>query len=280
VVTSPEEMLERAKDFPNSVKGDQGVAYEVIFQSYETLPLPEGPNYIELENKKFVLDSYAKDIVKWRQKLAEIDYIIDQPEEFEFEDDAHMVAVVDQRKALANIIRDCTIHASNCADSVSKCEVFSPSPEDQKVLATRKLPARKKTLDYVVVYDGTNYTGNANYLTKGKYKDGNKDLGVGNDKIKSIKIPKGWQVTLFQHWYFDGMSLPLTESCPDLSLYNFSDITSSIFIGDVGETVAREEPPTAAPAPAPAPGVHVGVARFKLADYKKMDSFASIAFHQ
>lgn len=283
VVTNPEEMIERAKEFPSIVKGNMGVAYEVIFQSYETLPLPEGPNYIELENKKHVLDSYAKDIIKWRQKLAELDYIIEQPEEFEFEDDKHMETVVDQRTALTNIIKACTLHASNCADSISKCDVFSPSPDDLKALTSRKLPSRKKTLDYVVIYDGLNYTGNANYLTKGKFKDGNKDLGIGNDKIKSIKIPKGWQVTLFQHWYFDGVNLPLTESCPDLAVHNFSDLTSSIFISEVGETVAREEPPAAAPAPAPAPVV-TGASRLgkiKMAtEFKKMNSFAAVAFQR
>jgi hypothetical protein len=274
VVTNPEEMIARAKEFPNIVKGDQGVAYAAILQSYETLPLPEGPNYVELENKTHVLDSYAKDIIKWRQKLVELDYIIEQPEEFDFEDEKHMEAIVDQRTALANIIKACTLHASNCADSISKCDVFNPSPDDLKMLTSRKLPSRKKTLDYVVIYDGINYTGNANYLTKGKYKDGNKDLGLGNDKIKSIKVPKGWQVTLFQHWYFDGINLPLTESCPDLSVHRFTDLTSSIFIGDIGETVAREEPPAVAPA-APAPAV--GASRFAKLKLSKMSTLASVA---
>jgi hypothetical protein len=196
VVTNPEEMLARAKEFPAVVQGENGVAYEAIIKSYETLPLPEGPNYVELENKAFVLDSYAKDIVRWRQKLTELDYIIDKPEEFEFADESQMKTVVEQRNAVARIINACTQHATACADHVSACEVFTPAPEDA-IAAAKKLPARKRTLDFAVVYDGVNYTGNAHYLTKGAYKDGNKELGVGNDKIKSVKVPAGWQVTLF-----------------------------------------------------------------------------------
>jgi len=274
VVTAPEEMIARAKEFPAIVAGNNGVVYEVIISSYETLPLPDGPNYVDLENKKYVLDNYAKDIVKWRQKLAEVDYIIDHPEEFEFTDDAHLEAIVSQRTAVANIIKAYTEHASVCADSVSNCNVFNPSPDDLKVVTTTRIPSRKRTLDYVVVYDGINYTGNANYLIKGKYRDGNKELGVGNDKIKSSKIPTGWQATLFEHWYFDGRNLPLTESCPDLSVHSFSNLASSIFVGELGETVSKEQPPTS-PAPAPTP---TPLQRQKFLSYKHLQSFSSIAF--
>lgn len=125
------------------------------------------------------------------------------------------------------------------------------------------LPPRKKTLDFVVIYEGVNYSGKPNYLKPQKYKvaggvdapAGTLGFGLANDSIKSIKIPRGWQATLYEHWYFNGINLPLTESCPDLSVHNFSNITSSIFIGNVGEAVASEEPPVignAIPAPAPA----------------------------
>lgn len=134
VVTTPEEMLARAKEFPSIVQGDKGVAYEVIIQSYETLPLPDGPNYIDIENKKYVLDNYAKDIIKYRQKLAELDYIMQQPEEFEFEDKTHIETVVKQRVAVGNIIKSYTAHASKCADSITDCEVFTPAEEDLSAL--------------------------------------------------------------------------------------------------------------------------------------------------
>lgn len=255
IPSNPEELMKRARNFPSIVMGDNGVMYGALYQSYETLPLPAGPNYVALENKKFVLDSYAKDMVKWRQTLAELDYIIDKPEEFEIdpESDEQMTAIIEQRTAVASIINDYTGHAIRCADSVAECEVFNPKSEDFAKIDKRKIPARKKSLDYVVIYDNINYTGKAQYLVKGKYKDGLKDLGLSNDSIKSIKIPSNWQVILFEHWYFNGRNLPLRESCPDLSVFTFSDITSSIFVSEVGETVTSENPPVAPPSAPSAP---------------------------
>lgn len=250
---NPAELLERAKNFPSVVKENKGVMFSAIFQSYETLPLPKGPNYVALENKKYVLDSYAKDIMKWRETLNDLDYIIDRPEEFEFDvtdvekGKAQMQIVVDQRLAVSNIIKDFTAHAIKCADTIAECAPFNPKQEDLEKVNKLQLPARKKTLDFVIIYDDVNYKGNAQYLEKGKFKDGLKDLGLKNDTIRSVKIPAGWQVILFEDSYFNGRKLPLQESCPDLAVQNFSAITSSVFVGNAGETCASETIPSSTP---------------------------------
>lgn len=243
VPSSPLEMLERATNFPSIVMGDKGVIYEALFQSYETLPLPKGPNYVALENKKYVLDTYAKDIVKWRSALTDLDYIIEKPMEFEISPEASMDQVRAQRIATGNIINAYTEHAIRCADSIDDCATFVPPKEDLEKIDKTKLPARKKTADFVVIYEGKNFSGNADYLVRGEYKDGEKDLPSSNNKISSIKIPQNWQVTLFEEPYFNGRKLPLTESCPDLEVHQFDDVASSIFVGLAGETVTRQEPP-------------------------------------
>lgn len=230
IATSPDEIVNRAKAFPDLVKDNLGVPYEVIYSSYETLPLPEGPNYVDIENKKFVLDSYSKDIVQLRTKFNDLKYILLNPEEFEFDghdlEEKEITDLSDVLNALGENINDYTRHARECAESPLKCETFVPT----KLIDMTKVPKRKQRLDVVVLYDGINYTGNAKYLGKGGYATPEEIGGLANDTISSIKIPSDFKVVLWEHNNYGGRNQLLNESTPDLGAMNFSDLTSSIFI--------------------------------------------------
>jgi len=53
-------------------------------------------------------------------------------------------------------------------------------------------------------------------------------LGIGNDVINSVKVPRGWTVTLYQHAGFLGARKVLVRDTSSLS--DFDDVISSIVV--------------------------------------------------
>jgi hypothetical protein len=60
----------------------------------------------------------------------------------------------------------------------------------------------------VVVYRDCNFKSESKSFGEGWYRD--YELGVGNDKISSLKIPYGWTVTVYQDDKFQGASITYT----------------------------------------------------------------------
>lgn len=93
-----------------------------------------------------------------------------------------------------------------------------------------------------------NFSGASKKLTEGLYDF--TDLGaVDNDQLSSVKIPKGWSVTLYEHKESKGRSLVLTADANAAFLIKnkFNDVTSSILV--------EKLPPPEVPAPVKTPPV-------------------------
>lgn len=84
----------------------------------------------------------------------------------------------------------------------------------------------------VTVYQD-NFTGKSKLLTAGNYDHA--DLGIGNNTLSAISIPRGLRVTLYEHGAFEGRSIIVTKSIgPDLlKQYRFDDATSSIKVEEI-----------------------------------------------
>lgn len=78
-----------------------------------------------------------------------------------------------------------------------------------------------------------NFTGASKQLEAGSYD--NAELGIGNNTLSAISIPRGLQVTLYENGAFEGRTLLLGKSAgPDvLNKYGFNDVTSSVKITEV-----------------------------------------------
>lgn len=72
------------------------------------------------------------------------------------------------------------------------------------------------------------FTGQDNYLP---------DNEVGNDSVRSLKVNEGWQVTLFEHQNYGGISETFTAWDPDLSNNAIGYGASSLRAIAVGVTV-------------------------------------------
>lgn len=91
----------------------------------------------------------------------------------------------------------------------------------------------------VTLYEG-DFTGNYKDLRAGKYSMDR--LGIRNDELSSISIPRGFRVTLFDGDAFEGRSLMLTSDARAADLHDaqFSNITSSIIIEAIPMVVIFE----------------------------------------
>ncbi|HNG43230.1 MAG TPA: hypothetical protein PK203_16070, partial [Cyclobacteriaceae bacterium] len=109
-------------------------------------------------------------------------------------------------------------------------------------------PYTKASEGPIVTIFKDNFSGTSKKLTEGFYDF--MDLGtVGNDQLSSVRIPKGWRVTLYEHKESKGRTLVLTaDASASVLLKNkFNDITSSILV--------EQLPPPEVPAPVKTPPV-------------------------
>lgn len=92
------------------------------------------------------------------------------------------------------------------------------------------LVVEEAPLGQVVLYTGTRFSGRAQVLGPGRF-----DLsvlmasgGVGNDTVKSVKVPPRWTVVLYKDQHFAGTTVTLTASSSDLG--DFVNQASSLVI--------------------------------------------------
>ncbi|MEK8019356.1 MAG: hypothetical protein VSS75_020990 [Candidatus Parabeggiatoa sp.] len=90
--------------------------------------------------------------------------------------------------------------------------------------------------NFVIVYTGSDYTGTYSILGIGEYKivyghsGATNLLGIPEDSLTSLKVPKGLKVTLYKDNGFRGRSITVYKDTPSLESQNFTNLTSSIKI--------------------------------------------------
>ena len=84
----------------------------------------------------------------------------------------------------------------------------------------------------VVIYEHANFQGASKTLGEGRYFDIN-SLGIGNDRLSSLKVPSGMQVTLYEHIDGYGRSKIFTQDAHYVG-NDFNDLTSSIKVEKAG----------------------------------------------
>lgn len=91
----------------------------------------------------------------------------------------------------------------------------------------------------VTIYEG-DFTGNSKDLRAGKYSLDR--LGIRNDELSSVSVPRGFRVTLFDGDAFEGRSLVLTADARAADLHDalFSNITSSLIVESIPMVVIFE----------------------------------------
>ncbi|MEZ5328892.1 MAG: hypothetical protein R3F19_27920 [Verrucomicrobiales bacterium] len=81
----------------------------------------------------------------------------------------------------------------------------------------------------VELFEHANYKGVNIPYVEGYHDLYSSSIGL-NDVISSVKVAKGWKVTLYEHWKFGGKTVVLTEDTPDLKTLGFDNVTSCVKI--------------------------------------------------
>ena len=79
----------------------------------------------------------------------------------------------------------------------------------------------------VMIFADSDYSGAGQVLPAGRYNVG--QLTIGNDRLSSVRVPRGWQVTLFAEAGFFGDSVVLTSDTPTVPAI-LNNRTSSIVV--------------------------------------------------
>jgi hypothetical protein len=80
----------------------------------------------------------------------------------------------------------------------------------------------------VRLWDQTELSGNAQWLPPGLYDVD--QLAIGNDRARSVSVPPGWHVTLYEHGRFGGRRRFITADMHDLGDCDFLNTTSSVLV--------------------------------------------------
>lgn len=82
---------------------------------------------------------------------------------------------------------------------------------------------------FVTVFQHCDYGGYAVTLKPGDYTlDALVSIGVKNDSISAIKVPKGLKAVVYENDHFDGKEWTFTESNPCIEDIEINDMISSI----------------------------------------------------
>ena len=123
---SVDDIIKKATNFPPDVK-DVAVPFTAFLQDYKTLDLPAGPNLIDIENARQVLQDYLALRNQLVQKLNEIEYIQLHPDQFVNPD---MNSLAQMHTQVAQLLNQVTHGASACVNDIKACTFTTISIPD------------------------------------------------------------------------------------------------------------------------------------------------------
>lgn len=117
---SPEELLVRAKEFPNTITDTNKYDFEASFRSYDTVPRGVEFNPLRIQHRRDSLEKYGRLRLKYQEKIEAADYILFHAEEFEAFDADELTQ---RRNKLSDTMDRLTEDASKCFNSVDQCDM-------------------------------------------------------------------------------------------------------------------------------------------------------------
>ena len=139
-----QQVLQRLKDFPSLVAEDP-VPYYVQVASYNTLELPDGPNFVDIQNQKEALKQHARMRLKLLTYLNDLEFVQDHPEYFI--DPPPSKNINGWSEQLTEQLNQLTQQASRCVNDQSLCSFFSYREPEGFSMPPRKVEIRIKVPD-------------------------------------------------------------------------------------------------------------------------------------
>ena len=138
------------------------------------------------------------------------------------EDDSKTIVLEGEEIAIEQ--NNNVIYATNSADTLSSYTVGTGGNDDIR---------GDLSPSTIIIFENSNKGGRVQYLQEGYHNVD--DLTIGNDKLSSLELNRGYRVTLYEHSNFTGDSRVITEqNVGNLKDLGFNDKTSSIRVEYLG----------------------------------------------
>jgi hypothetical protein len=111
-------IIAKAAGFAPEVQ-QKAAKFTAFLQDYQTLDLPAGPNPVDIDNARLVLQNYTPLRNQLVERLNEIEYVQIHPDQFVNPQNFDLVSLQSQVSAA---LRQITSNASVCADSIKNCQ--------------------------------------------------------------------------------------------------------------------------------------------------------------
>jgi hypothetical protein len=220
----PSLVIERA---PVQPAGPYVTIYQDNFSGEQTLL---GPGKYEFADFGFDNDQLSSVRIPKGLKVRLYEHAAFQGRSLEFTNDVAADELVRSKfnDKASSLIVEVVPEPAKPAVPVVVAPVVAPvvQPATPPVVVQTPQPAAAAA---VTIYSG-DFSGSYKELTAGKYSMDR--LGIGNDELSSVSVPKGFRVELFDDDAFEGRSVELTADtrAADMVDLQFNNLTSSIIV--------------------------------------------------
>ena len=99
-------LVQKATSFARTVTGTSVSEYEATFETYDQLPLPNGPNPIDVAAQQEALAELGLFKLKYKNVRDSIQYVLDNPDEFEAFDSDALTVKLNEINDFLNQLKD------------------------------------------------------------------------------------------------------------------------------------------------------------------------------
>ena len=164
-----EEMITHAVNFPPNVREGYAKPLQAIFLDYGALEIPDQIDLIDVEEPKEIITNLWNRRLKYLEVLSDIEYVLQNPQQFESFDSHKLNQKVSNIKKQIN---NATKSAKQCASNYKSCHLS----EDLIDLAFT-LPERKPT----------------EHLSPVEIDDLRSDRGIDYSRLRNLLASKNWK---------------------------------------------------------------------------------------
>jgi hypothetical protein len=219
------EVLQRLKGFP-AIARKNPAPYFAQTAEYNVLDLPPGPNPVDVQNQREVVDDCMRTRLKLLTIKNDLEFILMHPDYFEEPPNSGKLSEwISSITEQTNLV---TQAASRAIDSPSDAAFYPLMLPADLDLPTRKTHSSGSA----IIYRDPHFTGTSQQLPMGaRIDDAKGRLLIGNDQLSSLKVPAEAVVRAYEHAWFQGALIDFTEDTPEVPTEWNNRISSLIVFG-------------------------------------------------
>ena len=242
--TSPQELLNAANAWMAAMQSDPDNNSRPYEWTLAPLSIAEGPlplNSAQIEHAQTIMKFCAEQQAALLDQLNLVNWWLRHPDHYDWTGSPTLLADITQAASGTQTDLDTV---AGCASAAIDDPASALMPADYAAAHGTAYPAGqlpsvlpKPFPGQAVVFAATGCTGPSQILHPGSYDDANGEITVGNDAIRSVQVPGGLVVRLYEHFHFQGRHLDVRETTDDLN--DWDAMASSLIVYNEGDPAPR-----------------------------------------